>query len=182
MVMIALRSIIRSPSSGGHSGRSSAAGSCRGRSASGVMIVAGGPGSRRRERMLRMTSAEWTPSLRASAQAASTAGRPWVARRRAPRPSGDRRRVRTSACGAPVRARPAASKVLELRAVAQGAGFAGQVPMAFHSFGGWKASIFGDHHMHGPEGVRFYTRLKTITIRRPTGMRTEAEFVMPTMG
>ena len=35
------------------------------------------------------------------------------------------------------------------------------VPMAFHSFGGWKASLFGDHYMHGPEGVRFYTRLKT---------------------
>ena len=43
------------------------------------------------------------------------------------------------------------------------------VPMAFHSFGGWKASLFGDHHMHGPEGVRFYTRLKTITTRWPTG-------------
>src|SRR5690606_12257387 len=55
------------------------------------------------------------------------------------------------------------------------------VPMAFHSFGGWKASLFGDHHMHGPEGVRFYTRLKTITTRWPTGMRAEAEFVMPTM-
>ena len=39
------------------------------------------------------------------------------------------------------------------------------VPMAFHSFGGWKASLFGDHHMHGPEGVRFYTKLKTITSR-----------------
>ena len=35
------------------------------------------------------------------------------------------------------------------------------VPMAFHSFGGWKASLFGDHHIYGPEGVRFYTRLKT---------------------
>jgi malonate-semialdehyde dehydrogenase (acetylating) / methylmalonate-semialdehyde dehydrogenase len=56
------------------------------------------------------------------------------------------------------------------------------VPMAFHSFGGWKASLFGDHHMHGPEGVRFYTRLKTITTRWPTGTRSEAEFVMPTMG
>jgi malonate-semialdehyde dehydrogenase (acetylating) / methylmalonate-semialdehyde dehydrogenase len=55
------------------------------------------------------------------------------------------------------------------------------VPMAFHSFGGWKASIFGDHYMHGPEGVRFYTRLKTITSRWPTGIRTGAEFVMPTM-
>ncbi|MFD1703888.1 CoA-acylating methylmalonate-semialdehyde dehydrogenase [Methylopila henanensis] len=56
------------------------------------------------------------------------------------------------------------------------------VPMAFHSFGGWKASLFGDHHMHGPEGVRFYTRLKTITTRWPTGIRAGAEFVMPTMG
>jgi malonate-semialdehyde dehydrogenase (acetylating)/methylmalonate-semialdehyde dehydrogenase len=56
------------------------------------------------------------------------------------------------------------------------------VPMAFHSFGGWKASLFGDHHMHGPEGVRFYTRLKTITTRWPTGIRQGADFVMPTMG
>jgi malonate-semialdehyde dehydrogenase (acetylating)/methylmalonate-semialdehyde dehydrogenase len=55
------------------------------------------------------------------------------------------------------------------------------VPMAFHSFGGWKSSIFGDHGMHGPEGVRFYTRLKTITSRWPTGIRAGAEFVMPTM-
>ncbi|MCA6111205.1 CoA-acylating methylmalonate-semialdehyde dehydrogenase [Bradyrhizobium cenepequi] len=55
------------------------------------------------------------------------------------------------------------------------------VPMAFHSFGGWKASLFGDHQMHGPEGVRFYTKLKTITTRWPTGIRAGAEFVMPTM-
>jgi malonate-semialdehyde dehydrogenase (acetylating)/methylmalonate-semialdehyde dehydrogenase len=55
------------------------------------------------------------------------------------------------------------------------------VPMAFHSFGGWKNSLFGDHHMHGPEGVRFYTRLKTGTMRWPTGIRAGAEFVMPTM-
>ncbi|GJE44430.1 CoA-acylating methylmalonate-semialdehyde dehydrogenase [Methylobacterium soli] len=55
------------------------------------------------------------------------------------------------------------------------------VPMAFHSFGGWKASLFGDHHMHGPEGVRFYTRLKTITTRWPAGIRAGADFVMPTM-
>ena len=56
------------------------------------------------------------------------------------------------------------------------------VPMAFHSFGGWKASLFGDHHMHGAEGVRFYTRLKAITTRWPTGVRSDPEFVMPTMG
>lgn len=56
------------------------------------------------------------------------------------------------------------------------------VPMAFHSFGGWKASLFGDHHMYGPEGIRFYTKLKTITTRWPTGIRAGAEFVMPTMG
>jgi malonate-semialdehyde dehydrogenase (acetylating)/methylmalonate-semialdehyde dehydrogenase len=52
------------------------------------------------------------------------------------------------------------------------------VPMAFHSFGGWKRSLFGDVHMHGAEGVRFYTRLKAITARWPD--RLEAEFSMPT--
>jgi malonate-semialdehyde dehydrogenase (acetylating)/methylmalonate-semialdehyde dehydrogenase len=41
------------------------------------------------------------------------------------------------------------------------------VPMAFHSFGGWKQSLFGDHHIHGPEGVRFYTRAKAVTTRWP---------------
>ena len=55
------------------------------------------------------------------------------------------------------------------------------VPMAYHSFGGWKRSLFGDHYVHGPEGVRFYTHLKTITSRWPTGVRKGAEFVMPTM-
>ena len=56
------------------------------------------------------------------------------------------------------------------------------VPMAFHSFGGWKRSLFGDHYVHGPEGVRFYTRLKTITSRWPTGIRQGAEFKMPVLG
>ena len=55
------------------------------------------------------------------------------------------------------------------------------VPMAFHSFGGWKRSLFGDQHMHGPEGVRFYTKLKTITSRWPSGIRSDPEFIMPTM-
>jgi malonate-semialdehyde dehydrogenase (acetylating)/methylmalonate-semialdehyde dehydrogenase len=55
------------------------------------------------------------------------------------------------------------------------------VPMAFHSFGGWKSSLFGDHHMHGPEGVRFYTRYKAVTQRWPAGIRAGAEFIMPTM-
>ena len=55
------------------------------------------------------------------------------------------------------------------------------VPMAFHSFGGWKRSLFGDHHIHGPEGVRFYTRLKTATLRWPTGLRRGADFIMPTL-
>jgi malonate-semialdehyde dehydrogenase (acetylating)/methylmalonate-semialdehyde dehydrogenase len=41
------------------------------------------------------------------------------------------------------------------------------VPMAFYSFGGWKDSLFGDHHIHGPEGIRFYTRGKAITSRWP---------------
>jgi malonate-semialdehyde dehydrogenase (acetylating)/methylmalonate-semialdehyde dehydrogenase len=55
------------------------------------------------------------------------------------------------------------------------------VPVAYHSFGGWKRSLFGDQHMHGPEGVRFYTKLKTVTARWPTGIRAGAEYVMPTM-
>jgi malonate-semialdehyde dehydrogenase (acetylating)/methylmalonate-semialdehyde dehydrogenase len=55
------------------------------------------------------------------------------------------------------------------------------VPMAFHSFGGWKRSLFGDLHIHGPEGVRFYTRLKTVTSRWMTAPRGGSDFVMPTM-
>jgi malonate-semialdehyde dehydrogenase (acetylating) / methylmalonate-semialdehyde dehydrogenase len=56
------------------------------------------------------------------------------------------------------------------------------VPMAFHSFGGWKRSLFGDHYVHGPEGVRFYTRLKTITARWPTGIRKGADLHFPALG
>ncbi len=56
------------------------------------------------------------------------------------------------------------------------------VPMAFHSFGGWKRSLFGDMGVYGMEGVRFYTRLKTVTARWPTGLRKGAEFAMPTLG
>ncbi len=55
------------------------------------------------------------------------------------------------------------------------------VPVAFHSFGGWKRSLFGDQHMHGPEGVRFYTKLKTVTSRWPSGGKSNPDFVMPTM-
>jgi malonate-semialdehyde dehydrogenase (acetylating)/methylmalonate-semialdehyde dehydrogenase len=56
------------------------------------------------------------------------------------------------------------------------------VPMAFHSFGGWKHSLFGDHHIYGMEGVRFYTRYKAITQRWPAGASKGAEFSMPTLG
>ena len=55
------------------------------------------------------------------------------------------------------------------------------VPMAFHSFGGWKRSLFGPLHVHGPDGVRFYTRMKTMTSRWPTGIRTGSEFSITTM-
>ena len=54
------------------------------------------------------------------------------------------------------------------------------VPMAFHSFGGWKQSLFGDHSMHGIEGVRFFTKLKTVTSRWPKSIQSGPEFVMPT--
>ncbi len=53
------------------------------------------------------------------------------------------------------------------------------VPMAFHSFGGWKDSLFGDTGVHGQEGVHFYTRLKTVSSRWPREV-SNAEFVMPT--
>ena len=56
------------------------------------------------------------------------------------------------------------------------------VPMAFHSFGGWKRSLFGDHAVYGPEGVHFYTRLKTVTARWPTGIRSGVDTTMPTLG
>lgn len=56
------------------------------------------------------------------------------------------------------------------------------VPIAFHSFGGWKRSLFGDHHIYGMEGIRFYTRLKTTTSRWPASNNNSGtEFVMPTM-
>lgn len=56
------------------------------------------------------------------------------------------------------------------------------VPIAFHSFGGWKRSLFGDHHIYGMDGVRFYTRLKTTTSRWPSSNNNLcSEFVMPTM-
>ncbi|MEQ8306380.1 MAG: CoA-acylating methylmalonate-semialdehyde dehydrogenase [Hoeflea sp.] len=54
------------------------------------------------------------------------------------------------------------------------------VPVAYHSFGGWKRSLFGDHSIYGPEGVRFYTRLKTITSRWPNGIKSGAVFNFPT--
>jgi malonate-semialdehyde dehydrogenase (acetylating)/methylmalonate-semialdehyde dehydrogenase len=56
------------------------------------------------------------------------------------------------------------------------------VPMAFHSFGGWKQSLFGDHHIYGPEGIRFYTRLKTVTQRWHLGIREGADFFFPKLG
>jgi malonate-semialdehyde dehydrogenase (acetylating)/methylmalonate-semialdehyde dehydrogenase len=55
------------------------------------------------------------------------------------------------------------------------------VPMAFYSFGGWKASLFGDTHVHGPEGVSFYTQAKVVTARWPrAALRDEAQLHFPT--
>ncbi len=56
------------------------------------------------------------------------------------------------------------------------------VPMAFHSFGGWKQSLFGDHHIYGPEGIRFYTKVKAVTQRWHTGIRQGADFHFPQLG
>ena len=55
------------------------------------------------------------------------------------------------------------------------------VPVAYHSFGGWKRSAFGDANQHGMEGVRFYTKVKTVTARWPEGMSEDSAFVIPTM-
>ena len=55
------------------------------------------------------------------------------------------------------------------------------VPLAYHTFGGWKRSAYGGVNQHGPEGVRFYTKIKTVTSRWPTGVRSGSDFVIPTM-
>jgi malonate-semialdehyde dehydrogenase (acetylating)/methylmalonate-semialdehyde dehydrogenase len=55
------------------------------------------------------------------------------------------------------------------------------VPLAYHTFGGWKRSAFGDLNQHGPDSVRFYTKTKTVTSRWPSGVKEGAEFVIPTM-
>jgi malonate-semialdehyde dehydrogenase (acetylating)/methylmalonate-semialdehyde dehydrogenase len=56
------------------------------------------------------------------------------------------------------------------------------VPVAYHTFGGWKRSAFGDTNQHGMEGVKFYTKVKTVTARWPQGGETDSSFVIPTMG
>lgn len=55
------------------------------------------------------------------------------------------------------------------------------VPIAYYTFGGWKASGFGDLNQHGPDSIRFYTKTKTVTSRWPSGIRSGAEFSIPTM-
>jgi malonate-semialdehyde dehydrogenase (acetylating)/methylmalonate-semialdehyde dehydrogenase len=55
------------------------------------------------------------------------------------------------------------------------------VPLAYHSFGGWKRSLFGSHNQHGPDSFHFFSKLKTVTSRWPSGVKDGAEFIMPTM-
>ena len=56
------------------------------------------------------------------------------------------------------------------------------VPIAYYTFGGWKASSFGDLNQHGPDAFRFYTKTKTVTSRWPSGVKEGASFTIPTMG
>ena len=56
------------------------------------------------------------------------------------------------------------------------------VPLAYHTFGGWKKSAFGDLNQHGPDAFKFYTRTKTVTARWPSGTKEGADFSIPTMG
>jgi malonate-semialdehyde dehydrogenase (acetylating)/methylmalonate-semialdehyde dehydrogenase len=62
-----------------------------------------------------------------------------------------------------------------------GVNFAIPVPLAYHTFGGWKQSGFGDLNQHGPDSIRFYTKTKTVTSRWPSGTKDGAEFSIPTM-
>jgi malonate-semialdehyde dehydrogenase (acetylating)/methylmalonate-semialdehyde dehydrogenase len=62
-----------------------------------------------------------------------------------------------------------------------GVNFAIPVPLAYHTFGGWKRSGFGDLNQHGPDSIRFYTKTKTVTARWPSGTKEGAEFIIPTM-
>jgi malonate-semialdehyde dehydrogenase (acetylating)/methylmalonate-semialdehyde dehydrogenase len=62
-----------------------------------------------------------------------------------------------------------------------GVNFAIPVPLAYHTFGGWKRSVFGDLNQHGPDSIRFYTKTKTVTARWPSGTKEGAEFAIPTM-
>jgi malonate-semialdehyde dehydrogenase (acetylating)/methylmalonate-semialdehyde dehydrogenase len=62
-----------------------------------------------------------------------------------------------------------------------GVNFAIPVPLAYHTFGGWKRSGFGDLNQHGPDSIRFYTKTKTVTSRWPSGTKEGAEFSIPTM-
>ena len=55
------------------------------------------------------------------------------------------------------------------------------VPVAYHTFGGWKRSGFGDLNQHGPHSILFYTKTKTVTSRWPSGIKDGAEFSIPTM-
>jgi malonate-semialdehyde dehydrogenase (acetylating) / methylmalonate-semialdehyde dehydrogenase len=54
-------------------------------------------------------------------------------------------------------------------------------PLAYHSFGGWKRSAFGDLNLHGPDSIKFWPRSKTVTSRWPSGIKDGAEFSMPIM-
>jgi malonate-semialdehyde dehydrogenase (acetylating)/methylmalonate-semialdehyde dehydrogenase len=56
------------------------------------------------------------------------------------------------------------------------------VPLAYYTFGGWKRSTFGDLNQHGPDGIRFYTKIKTVTSRWSSEVKGGAEFVIPTTG
>ena len=62
-----------------------------------------------------------------------------------------------------------------------GVNFPIPVPLAYHTFGGWKRSGFGDLNQHGPDSIRFYTKTKTVTARWPSGTKEGAEFSIPTM-
>ena len=81
----------------------------------------------------------------------------------------------------PATATPRAISPARVNVGMVGVNFAIPVPLAYHTFGGWKRSGFGDLNQHGPDSIRFYTKTKTVTSRWPSGTKEGAEFVIPTM-
>jgi malonate-semialdehyde dehydrogenase (acetylating)/methylmalonate-semialdehyde dehydrogenase len=87
----------------------------------------------------------------------------------------------TASPSSPATAAPRASSPRKVNVGMVGINVPIPVPVAYHTFGGWKRSAFGDTNQHGPEGLKFWTKTKTVTARWPEGDEGDSSFVIPTM-